>query len=472
MIPEECERLTEVDFPIAMFSKHLAPEKPIRHDRPSTRQLWWERLSLVARRAMLIAFRRIPLTLIAMTCLISSVEAQNAEEIIIGVASSLTFLEGRESLEAVQLAVDEINSRGGVRVGGEKRLIRIETVDLADASPKTAIPQALERLETFIIEKKVQAVVVGPFRSEILLAGMDIFARHKIPLLSAIAMSTAMEAKILKDPKYKYMFRVGFNSKYLVEYLINTMKLVRQQYGFNKVYIMNQDAAWARTTASLMVRLYFDRSDWNIIGLDNYPSGTSDFSAGLKKAKENGAEVLLLIFDMPESGLLVKQWDRLRGRALLCGFLSPMVGPGAWQRFDGSIAGTLNVIFELGNIPSPRWGPSMTFHQAFTEKYGREIEAGHGPAPAYESVFILSEAIEKAACLEPDKIVTALESTDRTGVMGRIRFHRGHQVIFGDDLTNDALACVIQWGRNGQRKIVYPLSIADGNIELPPAPIR
>jgi branched-chain amino acid transport system substrate-binding protein len=414
-------------------------------------------------------FRRIVPTFILMACLFSSVEAQSGEEIILGVASSLSVLEGRESLEAVQLAVDEINSRGGVRVGGEKRLIRIEAVDLSDALPKTSIANALDHLETFIVEKKVHAVVVGPFRSEILLAGMDIFARHKIPLLSAIAMSTAMEAKILKDPKYKYIFRVGFNSKYLVEYLISTMKLLQKQYGFNRVYIMNQDAAWARTTASLMARLYFDRSDWKIIGIDNYPSGTSDFSAGLMKAKDNGAEILLLIFDMPESGLLVKQWDRLGGQALLCGFLSPMVGPGAWQSFDGKIAGTLNVIFELGNIPSPRWGPSMVFHKAFTKKYGRQIEAGHGPAPAYESVFILAEAIEKAAGLEPDKIVKALESTDRTGVMGRIRFHRGHQVIFGDELTNDALACIIQWGKDGQRKIVYPLSIADADIELPPA---
>jgi branched-chain amino acid transport system substrate-binding protein len=415
-----------------------------------------------------MAFRRILLTIIAIAGFVFTVQAQGGEEIILGVASSLAFLEGRESLEAVQLAVDEINSRGGVQVGEEKRTIRIEGVDIGDALPTLPISIALDHLEKFIVEKKVHAVVVGPFRSEILLAGMDIFARHKIPLLGAIAMSTASDAKILKDPKYKYIFRVGFNSKYLVEYLINTMKLLQKQYGFNKVYIMNQDAAWARTTASLMIRLYFDRSDWKIIGLDNYPSGTSDFSEGLVKAKDNGAEILLVIFDMPESGLLVKQWDRMRGQALLCGFLSPMVGPGAWQSFDGKIAGTLNVIFELGNIPSPRWGPSVVFHKAFTTKYGRQIEAGHGPAPAYESVFILAEAIEKAASLDPDKIVTAIESTDRTGVMGRIRFHQGHQVIFGDDLTNDALACIIQWGKNGQRKIVYPLSIADGEIELPP----
>jgi branched-chain amino acid transport system substrate-binding protein len=415
-----------------------------------------------------MVLRRFLSAVMVMGCLLSAVQSYGGEEIILGVASSLSLLEGRESLEAVQLAVDQINARGGVPVGEKRLPIRIEAVDIEDAWPKTSISDVLEHLETFIVGKKVHAVVVGPFRSETLLAGMDLFARHKIPLLGAIAMSPASEAKILKDPKYKYIFRVGLNSKYLVDYLINTMKLLRKQYGFNKVYIMNQDSAWTRTTASLMVRLYFDRSDWKIIGLDTYPSGTSDFSAGLMKAKDNGAEILLLLFDMPESEILVKQWDRMRGQALLCGFISPMVGPGAWRSFDGKIASTLNVIFELGNIPSPRWEPSMAFHKAFAKKYGREIEAGHGPAPAYESVFILSEAIERAASLDPDKIVTALEATDRTGVMGRIRFHRGRQVIFGNDLKNDALACIIQWGRDGHRKIVYPLSIADAEIELPP----
>ena len=36
MIPKECKRLAEVDFPIAEVSKHSAREKSIRHGRPST----------------------------------------------------------------------------------------------------------------------------------------------------------------------------------------------------------------------------------------------------------------------------------------------------------------------------------------------------------------------------------------------------------------------------------------------------
>jgi putative DNA methylase len=55
MIPKECKRLAEVDFPIAEVSKHSAKEKSIRHGHPSTLHLWWARRPLAAGRAMLMA---------------------------------------------------------------------------------------------------------------------------------------------------------------------------------------------------------------------------------------------------------------------------------------------------------------------------------------------------------------------------------------------------------------------------------
>ena len=54
MIPKECKRLAEVDFPIAEVSKHSAREKSIRHGHPSTLHLWWARRPLAACRAMLL----------------------------------------------------------------------------------------------------------------------------------------------------------------------------------------------------------------------------------------------------------------------------------------------------------------------------------------------------------------------------------------------------------------------------------
>lgn len=55
MIPKECKRLAEVDFPIAVVSRHAAKEKSVRYGHPSTLHLWWARRPLAACRAMLMA---------------------------------------------------------------------------------------------------------------------------------------------------------------------------------------------------------------------------------------------------------------------------------------------------------------------------------------------------------------------------------------------------------------------------------
>jgi adenine-specific DNA methylase len=55
VIPKDCKRLAEVDFPIAEVSRHSAREKSIRHGHPSTLHLWWARRPLAACRAMLLA---------------------------------------------------------------------------------------------------------------------------------------------------------------------------------------------------------------------------------------------------------------------------------------------------------------------------------------------------------------------------------------------------------------------------------
>ncbi len=55
MIPKECKRLAEVDFPIAATSKHALKEKSIRFGHPSTFHLWWARRPLASSRAVLLA---------------------------------------------------------------------------------------------------------------------------------------------------------------------------------------------------------------------------------------------------------------------------------------------------------------------------------------------------------------------------------------------------------------------------------
>jgi len=392
-----------------------------------------------------------------------------AEPIAIGVATSLGILEGRESAKAVQMAVDEINAAGGVRVGAEKRPFKVESIDLRDAAPGVPVPEALLGLEKIILEKKPAALLVGPFRSEALIAGMDIIAKYKTPLLGTIAMAPGSEKKIKEEPqKYKYVFRTCLNAVHLVKFLVGTMGAINKQFGFNKVFVMTQDVAWARATADLVKTLYFDKSGWQVVGMESYPTGTSDFSSALMKARAQGAQVIMPVFDMPQSGTLVKQWNTMKVPALMAGFISPLAGSEAWKTFDGKIGGVLNVTFELGSAMAAAKLPASTdFMNKYQKKYGEEIQAGHGPAPSYESVYILKEAIERSGSLDPDAIVAGLQKTDRKGAMGRIRYDEGHQAVYGFDPAETSVSVVSQWTDAGKRVVVFPDSLAEGAIQLP-----
>jgi branched-chain amino acid transport system substrate-binding protein len=390
-----------------------------------------------------------------------------ADTVVIGVATSTGFLEGDESLKAATLAVEEINGKGGINLGGTKRKLALESIDIRDAAPGVPVPEALLGMEKLILEKKVQAMVVGPFRSEALLAGMDMLAKHKVPLLGTIAMTPASEDKIKKEPeKYRYVFRTCLNAKYLVGYLVGMMKYLEKEFGFNKLFVMHQDVLWARGTAEKVAEV-LKAGGWNVLGIEAYPTGASDFSSGLLKARAAGAQIIMPVFDMPQSGILVKQWNSMKVGALMAGFISPMSGSEAWKTFEGKIAGALNAIFEIGNIPVPKVAASVSFYEAYKKRWGKELQSGHGPAPSYDSVYLLADALEKAGKLDPDAVSAQLEKSDRSGAIGRIRFDEGHQAVFGNDPSQAALGCVIQWEEGGKRTVVFPESVAEAKVKLP-----
>lgn len=55
MIPKDCKRLAEVDFPIAQVSRHAAREKATPPGHPSRIHMWWARRPLASSRSVLLA---------------------------------------------------------------------------------------------------------------------------------------------------------------------------------------------------------------------------------------------------------------------------------------------------------------------------------------------------------------------------------------------------------------------------------
>jgi branched-chain amino acid transport system substrate-binding protein len=386
--------------------------------------------------------------------------------IAIGVPTSLKLLEGYEANRAVQVAVEEINAKGGVKVGKGRRLLRLESLDIRDGEPGVPVSEALLGIEKLILDKKIYATVAGNFRSEALLAAMDIYSKYKIINIGTIAMTPKFQEKILSDKeKYKYSFRHCLDSRYLAGYIQGLMSHIGKQFGFKKVFIATQDVLWAAGTGQLMEK-WFKDNGWTVVDFERYPTGATDFSPGLLKAKAGGSQVILAIFDMPTSGILVKQWESMKIPALMTGFISPLMGSRGWQTFGSQIEGSINVAFELGHLPVKAYPASTRFYDAYKKKWKEEMQSGHGVGPAYDAVYVLAAAIEKTDSLDPDRVAQNVEATDMAGAVGRIKYDAGHQLIFGNDPKTAASAAAFQW-RKGSRVIVYPEAIADDKIQKP-----
>ena len=63
--------------------------------------------------------------------------------ILIAVPTALKSDYGYDATHAAKLAVSEINAKGGVLIGGEKRPVKIVTADTRDMDPTTPIHDAL-----------------------------------------------------------------------------------------------------------------------------------------------------------------------------------------------------------------------------------------------------------------------------------------------------------------------------------------
>jgi branched-chain amino acid transport system substrate-binding protein len=393
------------------------------------------------------------------------------EPIVIGVPTALGSIEGRDGWMAIQMAVDEINAKGGVQVGSTKHLLKAYSIDTREHEPGIPVHDALTAMEKLILERKPHAIVLGNFRSEVLLSAMDLISKYKLPYICSIAMSPLMQKKVTEGyDKYKYIFRNCLNAPYLAMYLGGVMGFIKKEFGFNKSYIITQDVLWAKGTGGGLEKWYKENG-WEVAAFDTYATGASDFSPSMIKARAQKAQVIVPIFDMPQSGILLKQARAMQIPALLAGFISPAVTESAWKVFEGEVDGMINMIYEVGPIPVKAVPKSVAFNENFGKKWGEKARtelSGHGPGPSYDAVYIMANAIERAKTVEPDAVVKAIEQTDMQGVVGRIKFGKDHQVIYGFDPKETALGVGFQWVKPGKRVAVFPEVVAEGKIQLPP----
>ena len=106
---------------------------------------------------------------------------------------------------------------------------------------------------------------------------------------------------------------------------------MKAKYGFNNLFIIAQDVSHARGAAEIIKKVATGKG-WNVTGLEIYPTGATDFSMGLLKAKNTNSEIINIWMDMPESAILLKQWYDMKIPALPFGStLAAAEQPGFWM---------------------------------------------------------------------------------------------------------------------------------------------
>ena len=394
-----------------------------------------------------------------------------AEPITIGAPLSTAYLYGWDAERGMRLAIEEINAAGGVNVGGTKRPFNIEVIDTRDLEPGVPVSEALLAVEKLILEKKADFIMGGPIRSEAGLAAMDLLSKHKkISILSTGVLTPKYHARVAENyDKYKYLFRITGEAKWIaVGEQIPALVGIGEKFNLNRVYIMIQDVAHARAFGNIFAKV-MAKKGWTVIGEPEiYPTGSTDFSMGLLKARREKAQVIIICMDMPESSILLKQWYDLKVPALPFGsIIAAAEQPGFWKATEGKGEYTLANVVNAGNAPSNASDWTMKFVNAYKKRWGLEPE-GYGTSSSYMAVYVLKGAIEKAGTLDSDAVVAALEKTDIMGVYGRIKFDpKSHQVIPSLDPKEGAVGTIFQW-QAGKRVAVFPESIAMGEIKLPP----
>lgn len=389
--------------------------------------------------------------------------------IVIGSPLSTGFPDGVDAERGVRLAVEEINAAGGVNVAGQMRPLKLEVMDTRDLEPGVPVSEALLTVEKLILGKGADFIVGGPIRSEAALAAMGLVSQYKrVSIISAGVLTPRYHKLVAKNyDKYKYCFRMTGNVVNDIRESIGILESIRAKHGFNKTFIMVQDVAHARAAGG-KIKEGLEEKGWNVVGFEKYPTGSTDFSVGLLKAKRAGVQTLFYWFDMPEISILTKQWFDMKIDALPVGFGASMADSTFWDATRGKCAYWVNVWPRAGCVPSDAIPLAEKFIKAYKGKYGVEPGVTWVSPVSYQAVYVLADAIRRAGTTDPNKVIAALENTDLESVWGRTKFDpKTHQIIYSDDPRKGALTTWAQW-LEGKRVAVFPPKLATTTIKLPP----
>lgn len=321
---------------------------------------------------------------------------------------------GTNSKDAILLAFEEINQKGGV-LGGKK----INPIVLDNGGKREEAMSAAAKL---ITENKVVALL-GPATSGATMAASSMATEYKVPIISPSATSP----DVTVDPQTKkvrdYVFRVCF--------IDPTQAIVGAQFaakdlGAKKAAILYSNSDEYSKGLYQVFKEEFPKDGGQIVAEESFNSGDQDFRPALTRVKNAGADLIYVPAYYGDVGKIVNQAREL-------GIKAPMLGADGWDspklaEYAGGAANLNNTYFTnhyAASDPNPRL---QAFIKAFKAKYNKEPDAF--AALAYDTAYLLADAINRAGSADPEAIRNALASTkDFDGITSKITIDQNHNPV-------------------------------------------
>uniref|UniRef100_A0A7C5V192 ABC transporter substrate-binding protein n=1 Tax=Caldicellulosiruptor owensensis TaxID=55205 RepID=A0A7C5V192_9FIRM len=317
---------------------------------------------------------------------------------------------GQRNLEGLRMAIDEINSKGGVL--GKK----IELVVYDNKSDKTEALNIATRLAT----KENVLAMLSPVTSGATKSASIAATRYKVPLVSATATDDSVTIDERTGKTKAYVFRICFNDSFqgsvMANFALKTLKLKTAAiiYDASSDYSKGLYKNFKET---------FTKGGGKVVAEEAFVKGEQDFNGILTKIRDKKPQAIFAPVYYDEAGLIIKQarelgmWIPILGSD---GFDDPKVVEKAGSKY------ATNIFFSTHYSSQDTDKRVQDFRKRYQQKY--KIEPNALSALGYDLGYFIADAIKRAnSTTDREKLRRALENTKNfVGVTGVISIDAKH----------------------------------------------
>jgi len=356
-----------------------------------------------------------------------NIPAVGAQKTIkIGVIGPMQFVQGKGHWNGAVMAADEINAKGGVKVGDKK--MKIELVK-ADSNEFLNVTDATNAMELLMTRDKVD-FVIGGFRSEAVLAMQDIAMDYKKIFIGCGAAHPELCTRVAKDyDTYKYFFRqTPVNSSFLVRnsfiHMATVAGIMKASLNIPKirVAVVAEKAMWADPLIPA-AQGFIPKLGHEISGVWRPSPVATDVTAELSAIQRADTNVILTFFSSSVGIPFARQAGELKIPAALVGINVEAQKDGFWQATQGNG----NYVMTLNTYSRDVEANELT--KPFVDKYVERF----GETPTYTAdtyaaiIYNIVPAIEMTGTLDADRLVKVMEAREFKSTGGTIAFLKDDQ---------------------------------------------